>query len=145
MIAIVKLPVEPPPAHDQVPIPMPKLKPKPKPISNWIPINIHTQWYSIHPAGEQLEPQSLQLRSQKDRQRPLPQLWPTTPPYISRQTTPEVLHTDCSSTSDTHCRLGGFVYWLDDKTGLERERRSVELQRLSQFTDRFHICIASGV
>ncbi|EDW38815.1 GL13751 [Drosophila persimilis] len=36
--------------------------------------------------------------------------------------------------------LGAFVYWLDDKTGLEwitvnGERRSAELQRLSQFTD----------
>ncbi|EDW30473.1 GL18047 [Drosophila persimilis] len=68
---------------------------------------------------------------------------------------------------EQHCRLGGFVYWLDDKTGLERitvngERRSVELQRLSQFTgiravwtpdakvlrgrpNCFHICLASGV
>ncbi|EDW32548.1 GL11698 [Drosophila persimilis] len=36
--------------------------------------------------------------------------------------------------------LEGFVYWLDDKTGLEwitvnGKRRSAELQRLSQFTD----------
>ncbi|XP_033237002.1 uncharacterized protein [Drosophila pseudoobscura] len=36
--------------------------------------------------------------------------------------------------------LGRFVYWLEDKTGLERitvnkERHSVELHRLSQFTD----------
>ncbi|XP_060653408.1 LOW QUALITY PROTEIN: low-density lipoprotein receptor-related protein 6 [Drosophila nasuta] len=36
--------------------------------------------------------------------------------------------------------LGGFVYWLDDKTGVERvtvtgERRSAELQRLPQITD----------
>ncbi|EDW37793.1 GL15074 [Drosophila persimilis] len=39
-----------------------------------------------------------------------------------------------------HISQGGFVYWLDDKTGLERitvngERRCAELQRLSQFTD----------
>ncbi|XP_039480591.1 low-density lipoprotein receptor-related protein 6 [Drosophila santomea] len=68
--------------------------------------------------------------------------------------------------------LGGFVYWLDDKTGVERitvngERRSAELQRLPQITDIravwtpdpkvlrnhtcmhsrtkcSHICIASG-
>ncbi|EDW24584.1 GL24228 [Drosophila persimilis] len=45
-----------------------------------------------------------------------------------------------SRPTDTHCRLGGFVYWLDDKTGIERitvngERRSVEMHRLSQFTD----------
>ncbi|XP_017143184.1 uncharacterized protein LOC108156306 [Drosophila miranda] len=42
---------------------------------------------------------------------------------------------------EQHYRLGGIcVLLLDDKTGLERitgngERRSVELQRLSQFTD----------
>ncbi|XP_017150215.1 low-density lipoprotein receptor-related protein 5-like [Drosophila miranda] len=73
---------------------------------------------------------------------------------------------------EQHCRLGGFLYWLDDKTGVERitvneERRSAELQRMPQITDIsavwtpdakvrrnhtclhsrtkcFHICIASG-
>ncbi|XP_026846494.1 uncharacterized protein LOC6597825 isoform X1 [Drosophila persimilis] len=39
---------------------------------------------------------------------------------------------DANLAGNQHCRLGGFVYWLDDKTGVERitvneERRSAEL------------------
>ncbi|XP_017145169.1 uncharacterized protein LOC108157562 isoform X2 [Drosophila miranda] len=46
-----------------------------------------------------VEPQSLQLRCQNDKRRPLAQFWPTTPHCLSPQTTPEVLYTDCSSTT----------------------------------------------
>ncbi|XP_017145167.1 uncharacterized protein LOC108157562 isoform X1 [Drosophila miranda] len=66
-----------------------------------------------------VEPQSLQLRCQNDKRRPLAQFWPTTPHCLSPQTTPEVLYTDCSSTSKWHKSKSGKTYQIIAETGLE--------------------------
>ncbi|EDW40231.1 GL25145 [Drosophila persimilis] len=52
-----------------------------------------------------VEPQSLQLRSQKDRRRPVEAV-AHSPLCLSPQTTPEVLYTDCSSTKHTIAETG---------------------------------------